>query len=1253
MKFQSLLFTMLVAVLGFGQTPIAHYTFNNTLAATIGSFGVATIGTVNSVPTATISTSGACTNNVNDYSSGLKTPNINTLSSTNFQVDLTISLSNLPAHASAPLFIVGAGRYFGLVLNQTGQLKVFYNNVNETSVVPGITLNTSTPYDIQIQYINGTTMLKVNNVLYLNTTLPTLSTVTADRTINLGDNPGAGGAGGVNAAVEGCYTNFKLYNNPMSFAPVYVNSATGDDVNGTGAQGSPVKSFHKAYQLLPVGGGTINLTGTFDWTNTEESGDASLTGYTLGKNLNIIGQGADQTIIQAHPNPNTVNSRVFTILSGFTVTVENVTIRNGRVANLDNTFSSANGGAILNNGVLTLSYCRFSENYAIAGPSLSGGMGGAIYHEVSNTLNINSCTFDYNQANNGGALQNNFSGTTACKFNITNSTFAYNKQLATVATVGGGAVRIGNGANIITNCTFYSNELSSGTGAGSSIFVRQGSVLLKNNIFVNGIQGGVAIAGSRSEIENGGGSATDEGNNIFGKQSDAFLTISNSSYFDSKTTAATDGIFTLNNSSPVQNCNLTISNTLALNGATNGIVTLETSGVSQDNGSTVANNGVAIPSVDQRGVARINLTDIGSYESNVTAPLVTLSTTSISSFATCTAEQSFTVSGTNLSGAITITAPTGYQVSLTTGTGFTTAVSLTPSNGTVNTTTIYAKINSSTAGSGNIAVSTVCSGTQNITVTGTVNSTFTWTGATSSDPTVAGNWSGSLLPCEGANIIIPSGVPNYPSYPSTLNIGVGGTYTVNSGARLTVTGVLTNNGTLTIESGATMLQGGIAGSGTYNIKQTLTDCTNDGSAPTGRFWYMSIPLTNSTRSAAFGSAGTMNRLWSWSESGQTWSAQLGNTTTLNGGTGYVFRTGSNTTLNFTGTNIYNQNSTWSGLTNTVGAFDGCHLFANSFTAYLDWESVVAESGFSGISTTYCVRSYNTTNSTMVYDTYNATGDVAVQNSSYAVTRYIAPMQAFWITVNPSTTGTLKIFKTHLSHQPTASGLKDITSFPAFARLNLVSGDFYDQVVVYTDVNATAEFDDYDSKKFFLPNKAQVYCPVGEYKAVINALKQGKAQTSAPLTVELPSTQVYKFEMAESFVENGLVILEDKQEGIFQDMGVNPVYEFYGNSGVIADRFVLHFQLPNGTNNEGQAGVEDLTNGQIAVIANHDGAVTVALSADLTTSGDIQIFDGAGRLVAQKAITSAQTSLQLNNGMGVYFVRVQTPMKSEMKKVMVY
>lgn len=415
---------------------------------------------------------------------------------------------------------------------------------------------------------------------------------------------------------------------------------------------------------------------------------------------------------------------------------------------------------------------------------------------------------------------------------------------------------------------------------------------------------------------------------------------------------------------------------------------------------------------------------------------------------------------------------------------------------------------------------------------------------------------------------------------------------------------------------------------------------------------MGVPLNNLTRGAAFGSAGQDNRLWSWSESGQAWSSQIGNAATLTPTTGYVFRTGGPLTLNFSGTSLYSLNTNITGLTRTTGSFNGCHLISNPYTAYLDWEQIIAATETTNLSSTYAVRTFNSASSEMVYDTYNATGDVSVNPSGVAMTQYIAPMQAFWISVtNPP--GTLSMTKAMLSHQAGAVGLKDITSFPAFARLNLVSGNFYDQVVVYTDANATSEVEEYDSKKFFLPNKAQVYCPIGNDKLVINALKQGKAQTSAPLTVELPSTQVYKFEMAESFVENGLVILEDKQEGIFQDMGVNPIYEFFGNSGVIADRFVLHFQLPNGTNNEGQAGIEDLTSGQIAVIANHDGAITVALSADLTTSGDIQIFDGAGRLVDQKAITSAQTSLQLSNGTGVYFVRVQTPMKTEMKKVMVY
>jgi hypothetical protein len=180
-------------------------------------------------------------------------------------------------------------------------------------------------------------------------------------------------------------------------ANVYTNSSSGNDNTGDGTQGNPYQSFHKAYQMVATGG-TIYLSGTFDWTLSEETGDAVTSGYTIAKNITILGEGSDQTIIQAHPTANTTNRRVFTINSGVTVTIEKVNVRNGRVANLDNTVYPADGGAIYNSGTLTLNFCRFSSNYALAGGSFSGGAGGAIQHVANNTMTINSCTFDNNQA---------------------------------------------------------------------------------------------------------------------------------------------------------------------------------------------------------------------------------------------------------------------------------------------------------------------------------------------------------------------------------------------------------------------------------------------------------------------------------------------------------------------------------------------------------------------------------------------------------------------------------------------------------------------------------------------------------------------------------------------------------------------------------------------------------------------------------------------------------------------------------------
>ncbi len=421
----------------------------------------------------------------------------------------------------------------------------------------------------------------------------------------------------------------------------YADNVNGNDAN-SGLVGSPKKTFTSVFATAPAGS-IIDLTGTFTWGDVGETTSVT-SGFTINKSMTIRGQGADQTIVQANALPDVANRRVFTINSGVTVVLEKLAIKNGKVANLDNSVYPADGGGVYNSGILTLNYCRITQNYAIAGSSYSGGAGGGISHVANNTMTINGCTFDNNQANTGGALVNEFANASG-RFIITNSTFAYNKQLALVATVGGGAIWILNGTNIITNSTFAYNDLNnsngSGTGDGASILVRQGNVKLKNNIFVNGTRSGQPLSGGRIEIAFSGGSATDEGNNIFGVQSS--ITFSATSWQPSS------GGGYQNVGDTTKKCLLNVDSVLQTNGATNGIVSLKTTGLNIEEGSTIANNGVSIPSIDQRGLTRVGTPDIGAYEYTDLAPFVSCFSPSTGAEGT-----SIAIKGVNFTGASSV-----------------------------------------------------------------------------------------------------------------------------------------------------------------------------------------------------------------------------------------------------------------------------------------------------------------------------------------------------------------------------------------------------------------------------------------------------------------------------------------------------------------------------------------------------------------------------------------------------------------------
>lgn len=477
-----------------------------------------------------------------------------------------------------------------------------------------------------------------------------------------------------------------------------------------------------------------------------------------------------------------------------------------------------------------------------------------------------------------------------------------------------------------------------------------------------------------------------------------------------------------------------------------------------------------------------------------------------------------------------------------------------------------------------------------------------------------------------------------------LTINAGKSLTITSGTRLTVNGNIVNNGTLTIESGATLVQGTgntASGTGVYNVQQALTG--GGGSTPNGRFWYMGSPLSGAS-STAFDAAGD-NRLWTYAEATQSYTEITTNGVAMSPIQGHVARLGASSTVNFTGGVLNSGDYTNNTLTNTgTGSTRGYTLISNPYPSFLDWDLIAA--GATGIATSLWFRTND--GSSMVYDTYNATGGVSTLNSGVTTNpRYIPPMQAFWV-YNPidGTTGSLTISNSMRSHQSNG-GLKDATDFPAFMRLNLENDGAIDQTVLYFDNNAAAGYDNFDSDKMLVPNTAQVYTFVGNKKLAINGMKSVKANKQVPLTVEFPTAKAYAFNATEVAMIDGIVLLEDRLKKVFQDLTMNPVYEFVADAGTTSDRFVVHFQ-PNG----GVAGIESAVDNGIAIVSNAAGLVTITLSEELSATGTIHIIDINGKVIATQAINEQTTTMNINAATGVYHVLVDSASKVARKKIVI-
>lgn len=222
----------------------------------------------------------------------------------------------------------------------------------------------------------------------------------------------------------------------------------------------------------------------------------------LNANMTINASGASSLTVRRSTVAGTPDFTVFTIVSGRTVTLNGLTISNGR---------NSIGAGVRNNGVLTVESCVITGNTAYSlGTGVSAlSRGGGIFQSGSGTsLTLSNSTVSGNQSiaettgtnaadAQGGGIQRGSGSLTITNSTISGNTAQSITPNATSGTArGGGLYLSSNGTLAVTNATISNNSATGGDTAneGGGVYrepTATGATNFKNAI----IAGNAAAAG--------------------------------------------------------------------------------------------------------------------------------------------------------------------------------------------------------------------------------------------------------------------------------------------------------------------------------------------------------------------------------------------------------------------------------------------------------------------------------------------------------------------------------------------------------------------------------------------------------------------------------------------------------------------------------------------------------------------------------------------------------------------------------------
>lgn len=491
---------------------------------------------------------------------------------------------------------------------------------------------------------------------------------------------------------------------------------------------------------------------------------------------------------------------------------------------------------------------------------------------------------------------------------------------------------------------------------------------------------------------------------------------------------------------------------------------------------------------------------------------------------------------------------------------------------------------------------------------------------------------------------------------SSYNLDAASKFTVASGATLTIDAATEVNSVTVAPGGKLNINAALTaalslesdGDATATLMDTYSEPTINATVKqhvtAGRNWYVSPSVAG----AAYGVLNRGTSVVEWNETTKQWDTKTSGT--LTPGKGYIqvatsnpSVTGSTGTVDFNG--LTNSGTIPVTVTRTEsGASRGFNLVGNPYPSYLDWSAVIADPLNADILSSFWYRTKNTDDS-YIFVTHNGTSGEVVggTTANTSITKFIPPMQAFWVRVKPHTENIT--YSSSITFKNSMRDHRDEIGnrFKAPAqsnrmrlRLQVSNGTSNDETLLYFDAQAQNAYDAYDSPKMFnnIAAKPEIFTHAGSERLVINGMNEIPFETEIPLGFVTGVAGDFSISRTEfsNFDSATRVMLKDALNPVGEVELAEGMHYYFSAAPTTAsaERFSLVFRAAGTTTNN--VGAQSKYS---QVYVNAVNQITILAPA----KSNFAIYNGLGQLVERGVLGAERETKSIHYSAGVYVVKV--------------